>query len=68
MSISWYNFTHPDWDNIKKRDKFLEEPAKSCINCTHFYFNSDGSAGCNTTYEYSCLKLGHKFFEPEQRS
>ena len=61
--ISWYNFTHPNWDAIKKRDKFLEEPVKSCINCTHFYFNNDGSADCDTPYEYTCLKSKHKFFE-----
>lgn len=61
--ISWYNFTHPNEEAIQKRDKFLEEPVKSCINCTHFYFNNDGSAGCNTSYEYTCLKSGHALFE-----
>ena len=61
--ISWYNFTHPNQDAIEKRDKFLEEPINDCINCAHFYFNNDGSAGCDTPYEYTCLKLKHKFFE-----
>lgn len=41
---------------IQKRDKFLEEPVKSCINCSHFYFNNDGSAGCDSPYELHCLK------------
>jgi len=61
--ISWYNFTHPNIEALQKRDKFLEEPVKSCINCSHFYFNNDGSAGCNIPYEYACLKSGHAFFE-----
>ena len=42
--ISWYNFTHPNEEAIKKRDKFLEDPINDCINCMHFYFNNDGSA------------------------
>ena len=63
MNISWYNFTHPNMEAIQKRDKFLEEPVKGCINCSHFYFNNDGSAGCDSPYEYTCLKAKHKFFE-----
>lgn len=61
--ISWYNFTHPNKKAIQKRNKFLEAPVKECINCSHFYFNNDGSAGCNTLYEYTCLKSGHALFE-----
>ena len=56
VSISWYNFTHPNKEAIQKRDKLLEEPVKDCTDCSHFYFNNDGSAGCDSPYELYCLK------------
>lgn len=36
--------------------KILESSSANCINCSHFYFNNDGSAGCDGPYELCCLK------------
>jgi len=37
-------------------NNILNRPIKNCINCLHFYFNNDGSAGCDSHYELYCLK------------
>ncbi len=61
--ISWNNFTHPNLEAIQKREAFLNETVKKCINCTHFYINENEKVVCDASQEYFNLKSKCKFFE-----
>ncbi len=47
----------------RKRKHGKEHRIETCDNCKHIYYNSDGSASCDSPFEKACLQSDCRMFK-----